>query len=178
MKIILILILILSNLNAKNLKGIYLKEFPLNSNNKNTFELGAIYNYFTFGIETTTGDIDYLGVNTGFNYYKKITPLIFYTISGSIGVGKGSKKSLNSNYISFGATSSLNYILHKKYVIGSVLNYKHYLDITPNTTCNDGSSSDSKGQGTCSYHGGIKHYNEKIGDFRSLSLGLQLMILF
>jgi hypothetical protein len=37
-----------------------------------------------------------------------------------------------------------------------------FVDATPPTTCNDGSTSLSTGQGTCSYHGGIDHYNDSI----------------
>lgn len=41
---------------------------------------------------------------------------------------------------------------------------RYYLDTTEPTTCNDGTKSKSTGSGTCSHHGGIRNYNDYIGD--------------
>jgi hypothetical protein len=38
-----------------------------------------------------------------------------------------------------------------------------FADGTPPTMCNDGSSSQSTGQGTCSHHGGIDFYTDRLG---------------
>jgi hypothetical protein len=38
-----------------------------------------------------------------------------------------------------------------------------FADLTAPTTCNDGSTSQSTGQGTCSHHGGIDFYHDKLG---------------
>ena len=34
----------------------------------------------------------------------------------------------------------------------------HQAEICPITTCNDGACSSSTGRGTCSHHGGVRHY--------------------
>ncbi len=39
-----------------------------------------------------------------------------------------------------------------------------FVDVTPPTRCNDGSSSQSTGQGTCSWHGGIDFYTDQLGE--------------
>lgn len=43
--------------------------------------------------------------------------------------------------------------------------YKWSWDISSNTTCKNGSQSNSTGSGTCSWNGGIDHYNYTIGDY-------------
>lgn len=42
--------------------------------------------------------------------------------------------------------------------------YKWLWDTTSSTTCRDGSTSNSTGSGTCSWHGGIAYYNDYVGD--------------
>ena len=39
-----------------------------------------------------------------------------------------------------------------------------FADATSPTTCNDGSTSNSTGQGTCSWHDGIAFYNDELGN--------------
>jgi hypothetical protein len=51
-------------------------------------------------------------------------------------------------------------------------------DVTAPTTCNDGSTSRSTGQGTCSHHGGIDHYNDQIGSGHGLELVLGVSFWF
>ena len=51
-----------------------------------------------------------------------------------------------------------------------------FADVTPPTTCNDGSTSQSTGQGTCSHHDGIAFYNEMIGAGTGLDALLGLSI--
>ena len=45
------------------------------------------------------------------------------------------------------------------------IGYKWSWDISSSTTCKNGSQSNSTGSGTCSWNGGIDHYNYTIGDF-------------
>lgn len=47
--------------------------------------------------------------------------------------------------------------------------YKWALDISSPTTCNNGTQSSSVGSGTCSWHGGIDHYNYTVGDFNGIT---------
>ena len=76
--------------------------------------------------------------------------------------------------LGFGVQPALR--LHEAVSIVGVLGYRLYFDTTEPTTCNDGTTSSSVGSGTCSYHGGIAHYNERIGDGGGIeaSLGVRL----
>ncbi len=50
--------------------------------------------------------------------------------------------------------------------------YRYHIDLTSPTECNDGTESDSVGSGTCSYHGGIKRYQDQIGDGGGINASL------
>jgi hypothetical protein len=52
-----------------------------------------------------------------------------------------------------------------------------FFDGTPPTTCNDGSSSWSTGQGTCSWHDGIAHYNDELGSGVVLDVLLRIGVV-
>lgn len=56
--------------------------------------------------------------------------------------------------------------------------YKWAFNTTENTTCADGRTTDSTGRGSCSYHGGIAQYNEKIGDVSGANLRVGLRFSF
>ncbi|MGC3819324.1 hypothetical protein [Acinetobacter sp. G11] len=43
--------------------------------------------------------------------------------------------------------------------------YKWSWDVSSSTTCKNGTQSNSVGSGTCSWNGGIDHYNYTIGDY-------------
>lgn len=53
-----------------------------------------------------------------------------------------------------------------------------FFDATPPTTCNDGSTSQSTGSGTCSWHDGIAFYNDMLGDGTTLDALLGLSVWF
>lgn len=53
-----------------------------------------------------------------------------------------------------------------------------FLDATPPTRCNDGSSSQSTGQGTCSWHGGIDFYTDQLGEGVALDALVGVRIWF
>ena len=56
--------------------------------------------------------------------------------------------------------------------------YRGYFDVTDPTTCRDGSTSKSTGQGTCSHHGGIAHANDQIGDSSGFELSVGMRVRF
>ena len=56
--------------------------------------------------------------------------------------------------------------------------YKWQFEVTPNTTCNDGTSSNSVGSGTCSHHHGIYSYNDQVGDAEGMEYKLGLRYNF
>lgn len=45
------------------------------------------------------------------------------------------------------------------------IGYKWSWDISSSTTCKNGTQSNSVGSGTCSWNGGIDHYNYTVGDY-------------
>ncbi|KAB2911158.1 MAG: hypothetical protein F9K40_01270 [Kofleriaceae bacterium] len=53
-----------------------------------------------------------------------------------------------------------------------------FLDVTPPTKCNDGSWSQSTGQGTCSHHGGIDFYTDKLGEGVGLDALIGIQVWF
>jgi hypothetical protein len=56
--------------------------------------------------------------------------------------------------------------------------YKWLLEITDKTTCKDGTTTNSTGQGACSYHSGIDYYNETIGDMDGVAFRAGLRMNF
>ncbi|MGR2770434.1 hypothetical protein ACUYOF_23285 [Photobacterium ganghwense] len=59
---------------------------------------------------------------------------------------------------------SSSYSLTEKFHLDLGVGYKYFMDLTDNTKCNDGTTSESTGSGTCSWHGGIASYQDKVGD--------------
>lgn len=70
---------------------------------------------------------------------------------------------------------SATYHFNKKLGVNFSSSYKLYTDLTSPTVCNDGSESQSTGSGTCSHHGGISRYNDKIGNGGGLNVGLGII---
>lgn len=58
------------------------------------------------------------------------------------------------------------------------LSARGLLDVTPPTRCNDGSSSQSTGQGTCSWHGGIDFYTDQLGEGTGLDALVGVRVWF
>lgn len=56
--------------------------------------------------------------------------------------------------------------------------YQWSFDLTSDTTCRDGSQSNSVGSGTCSWHGGVAYYNDKIGTVDGLTYNAGLRYNF
>lgn len=78
--------------------------------------------------------------------------------------------------IGFGVQPALR--LHKHLSIVAMIGYRFYWDTTEPTTCNDGTTSSSVGSGTCSHHGGIRHYNEELGNGQGPEMSIGLRISF
>lgn len=71
-----------------------------------------------------------------------------------------------------------DYKLTSNFVISSWAGLQLLREVTENTTCEDGSTTNSVGSGTCSSHGGIAYYNDKLGDgtAKSFSLGFKYFL--
>jgi hypothetical protein len=83
-----------------------------------------------------------------------------------------------NDFVSFGAGIFGEVALHQTVSLFVFGGGRYYIDVTPPTTCNDGTTSQSTGSGTCSHHGGIDHYNAKLGDGAALEFGLGVRFRF
>lgn len=70
----------------------------------------------------------------------------------------------DNSLVSFGTGAFAEVSLAKSVSAFALGGLRQYWDTTKPTTCNDGWQSGSTGQGTCSHHGGIHHYNDMVGD--------------
>lgn len=68
-------------------------------------------------------------------------------------------------------------LVDRLWLAGSV-GVRQYWDVTEPTTCRDGTTSTSTGSGTCSYHGGIAHYNDQLGDAVAAEFSIGLVLRF
>ncbi len=59
-----------------------------------------------------------------------------------------------------------------------LVGFRFYFDWTRETTCNDGTRTNSLGVGVCADHGGIRHYNDHIGDSAGFEAALGLSFSF
>ena len=135
-------------------------EFQMNSNDDEDFDYRAVNfgtkfffvtkSKFTFGfdVEGGAGRADIKNAQNAFS---------FLSIGGGV-------------FVDFNITENIGLFLNSKYM--------HYIDITRNTKCKDSTLSDSIGRGTCSHHGGIDFYQDKIGNAGGLKLSLGLKFSF
>ena len=81
-------------------------------------------------------------------------------------------------FTSIGIGAYFDYKVTSRFIISSWAGLQLLREITENTTCEDGSTTDSVGSGTCSSHGGIAYYNDKLGDgtAKSFSLGFKFFL--
>lgn len=99
---------------------------------------------------------------------------------GTVGMGYSwADSSLLSNNVQFVTVPvglELGYSFTPNFSIYTGVGYKFLFDVTSSTTCNDGTTSNSTGSGTCSYHGGISQYNDYVGnnDGMTYRAGLRL----
>lgn len=93
-------------------------------------------------------------------------------LTGTYGLGIGFAKVDgfdNSTFITVPVGLEAGYNFTPRFALFTGIGYKWAWDVSSSSTCNDGSSSNSVGSGTCSYHGGINHYNDNIGNFDGLT---------
>ncbi|MEJ2766871.1 DUF3265 domain-containing protein [Photobacterium sp. MCCC 1A19761] len=111
-------------------------------------------------------DIRYWGGVLGYNHgLFRGTDIDVYFNFG-IGIGE-----LDVNYyqnkntlISIPLGLSSSYSFTEKFHLDLGIGYRYFIDLTENTKCKDGTTSESTGSGTCSWHGGIARYQDKVGD--------------
>lgn len=111
-------------------------------------------------------NFDYWGATIGFNkelvQYEK-TYLAFNLGLGFSQLDVPSFENKN-NLLSIPVGVTGGYKLSDNVSIDASIGYRYFIDLTENTKCKDGSTSDSVGSGTCSWHGGIAQYQDQIGD--------------
>lgn len=115
-------------------------------------------------------DGDYYEISGG-GHYNFLSTDRFYAI-GTLGLGIGMLDVDgfdNTAYITIPVGLEAGVNINPNFSLYGGVGYKWAFDISnnENTRCNDGSTSNSSGSGTCSWHGGVDYYyaNNTIGDF-------------
>lgn len=115
-------------------------------------------------------DGDYYEISGG-GHYNFLSTDRFYAI-GTLGLGVGLLDVDgfdNTAYITIPVGLEAGVNINPNFSLYGGVGYKWAFDISDNenTRCNDGSTSNSSGSGTCSWHGGVDYYytNNTIGDF-------------
>lgn len=91
----------------------------------------------------------------------------FYTL-GTLGTGVGVLDVADfdtSTYWTIPIGLEAGYTFTPSLSVYGGIGYKWSWDISSSTTCKNGTQSNSVGSGTCSWNGGIDHYNYTIGDY-------------
>ncbi len=119
------------------------------------------------------GANDLIGVDFGYQYaYSQGRA---YAL-GKIGMGYAGVTvdafSNNNHFVTIPVNAEVGYKFVPNVSAYASVGYQWSFDETSETTCRDGSQSNSTGQGTCSWHGGIAYYNDKIGDVSGLTFGV------
>lgn len=106
-------------------------------------------------------------------HYNLIIVNGFYTLATiGMGVGVGSADGFDDTaYLTLPIGLELGYSFVPNFSVFGGVGYKWNWEIKDNRTrCNDGTTSNSTGSGTCSWHGGIdESYDYTIGDFDGLT---------
>ena len=125
-------------------------------------------------------NLDYSAFNFGTQIimFSQYDFTLGFNLEAGYGVVAPEKASNDFNFLSLGGGGFLNYFLNESLSIFINGQYMYYSEVTPNTECRDGSSSESSGSGTCSHHGGIAYYNDKIGDANGLKFNVGLSFSF
>ncbi len=117
-------------------------------------------------LKDDTLDADYYELAFGgqFNLYSYKG---FYAL-GTLGFGYAwAESSLLANDVNFMTIPvglEIGYSVVPELSLYAGIGYKWLLDTTSSTTCNNGTTSNSVGSGTCSSNGGIAYYNDYVGD--------------
>ncbi|AXY59804.1 hypothetical protein [Acinetobacter sp. WCHAc010052] len=121
---------------------------------KNT-EFDADYYEFIMGAQINF--INYLGLyvlgQVGLGYAWAETPEMYNTV----------------NFMSLPVGLEVGLSLTPELSVYGGVGYKWLWDTTSESVCNDGSPSNSTGNGTCYWHGGVAYYNDTFGDTEGLT---------
>jgi len=130
-------------------------------------------------------DINYYDVTIGFN--GDIVHQGNLRIGYDLGVGVGQLDvpwySNKNTMVSIPVGLTFDYSFTDKLALNAGVGYKYFFDLTDDqlsTVCNDGTTSESTGSGTCSWHGGIAGYstNDLIGNGGGMSAQVGLTFKF
>ncbi|MEM6567401.1 MAG: hypothetical protein AAF957_03265 [Planctomycetota bacterium] len=123
-------------------------------------------------------EVDLFDLSFGGLFYAPIEGPIRPALQLGLGVGRadveGLQNSIDLLTASIGAR--IEWQITESFGLYLIAGLRGYFDTTDPTTCNDGTTSPSVGQGTCSYHGGIAYYNDHIGDSIEPELGAGLSL--
>ena len=109
---------------------------------------------------------DYYELSTGgqINFYNANN--IYLIGTAGLGFGWSDVEDFdNSQFVTLPIGLEAGYHFSPNFSLYGGVGYKWAWDASSKTTCNDGSTSNSTESGTCSWHGGVDHYNNTIGDF-------------
>lgn len=95
---------------------------------------------------------------------------------GKIGLGYGKLDldtlNIDNNFFLIPVGLEAGYKIAPQFSVYANAGYQYASNATSDTTCRDGSQSNSTGQGTCSWHGGIAQYNDNLGDAKGMTFGV------
>ena len=95
----------------------------------------------------------------------------FYTL-GTLGMGFSALDVDGfdtSSYFTLPVGLEVGYTFTPSLGLYGGIGYKWSWDVSSSTTCNNGTQSNSVGSGTCSWNGGIDHYNYTVGDYEGVT---------
>lgn len=96
-------------------------------------------------------------------------------VLGRIGLGYGILEldtlNIDNDFIAIPTSIEVGYKPTQKFSVFANAGYQYAFNLTSDTTCRDGSQSNSTGQGTCSWHGGIAYYNDNLGNAHGATFG-------
>lgn len=121
---------------------------------------------------------DLFDLSFGGIFYARTSGPIRPGIQLGIGIANADLDGLSNtnSLLSFSVAGRLEWQFSERVGAYLIAGIRGYFDTTDPTTCRDGTTSTSVGQGTCSHHGGIAHYNDYIGDSIEPEIGLGLMV--
>ncbi len=130
--------------------------------------IGSVFAYSQFNVTCTSKIIPYVTVvNQNPNETIGTTKVLTEGVDGTQKICKRSSGKITSDdtiprpvdkIVSEG-TKPVSTVAAPVYSPESSLSISEQSDNCPITTCRDGSCSSSTGRGTCSWHGGVDHYN-------------------
>jgi len=162
-------------------------EFDSLSTSPNGYTIGYKWNYDSFNpyveYQLATDNEINLDYST-FNFGTQIVEFsqndftVGFNVEG--GYGNLSLEGYQNDYdfFSFGGGGFANYAITESFSLFINAQYMYYWEVTSKTECKDGSSSESSGSGTCSHHGGVAYYNDKLGNAIGLKVNVGISFVF